>query len=225
MSVLLWALAIPIFLFILFPLASCTSSSLSEIYLTQFNWNEIDNIWLKVGYYGICWTGKNGTCVRTTGQSASHIVDHVFHNATARQNDIDGVQFALNLESNVFVAFMTAGGLDWFISLILVSIVMLTDGRAGAVLRTAAKMTAASAAMLMVASAWATSQSVAALEALSSYTDGNAVKGGTLLLALQWVAAILASLYSWGVFHVTNKDADKVGGNYSYKIGRRGGDV
>lgn len=53
-GIILWVVAIPIFLFVLFPLASCTTDKLSGIYLMEFQWitETGKKLWFRVGYYG-----------------------------------------------------------------------------------------------------------------------------------------------------------------------------
>lgn len=225
----LWILAIPIFLFTLFPLISSTAKTLSGIYLLEWQWYEPSNpstkIWFRIGYYGLCWVGGDfhTSCVRTTGQSTSSIAKHFNFdkNDSNYQNSLDTISFGLELQRSVFVAFMTAGGIDWLISLVLVTLVVLANGRAAGWLRTAAKFTAGSAAILMIASAWSTGQAVGALEAYAKYGSfTNFMKGGNLLVGLQWTAAVLSCFFAWGVAHVCSRDGGKGDAGYSYDIGR-----
>lgn len=107
---------------------------------------------------------------------------------------------------------MTAGGLAWFISLILISLVILRGSSAGRLIRSAAKATSLAGATLMIASAWATNSAVKALEIGSD----RSMEGGTLLYGLQWVASILAFFFAYLVSSVADSDD----GGKAYHLGR-----
>ena len=213
----------PIFLFILFPLVSCTSNGTSGIYLLEWKQTDLNNKtnWFRVGYYGLCWvggdfSGKDQTCARTSGKSATSISKQVY-GLSSPTNDI---KLALDLEKDVFVAFMTAAGVIWLVSLIGAILLIVRKGKAGVPVRLTAKLTAAISAILMVAASWATSSGVAALEALNRYsTFSSDFKGGDLLVGLQWAAAVLACVYAYLVFRLANKDTAKED-TYNYNIGR-----
>lgn len=117
------------------------------------------------------------------------------------------IKLALKLQSDVFVASMTAGGVAWLISLVLATLLVLAGSRAGRLLRLSAKTLALAAAMLMFASAWATGSAGKALEVAESK---GTVQRGTLLVALQWIAAILSFAHAWAVTSVADDvDAGK----------------
>ncbi|KAG9527804.1 hypothetical protein KCU97_g24477, partial [Aureobasidium melanogenum] len=127
-------------------------------------------------------------CLATTGRSSKDLVKG-FHIDTNNNSIFD---YPLKLQHDVFVAFLTAGGVVWLISLILISLVILRGSSAGRLIRSAAKATSLAGATLMIASAWATNSAVKALEVVSS----GSLQGGTLLYGLQWVAAILAFIFA-----------------------------
>ncbi|KAG9685764.1 hypothetical protein KCU95_g9526, partial [Aureobasidium melanogenum] len=211
LGVMIWALAVPIFLFTIFPLVSSTSTGTSGIYLLTYKWNDDDHSWLRLGYYGLCIVhNKHGgdRCLTTTGHSSKDLVK-AFHIDTDRN---DQFNYPLKLQHDVFVAFLTAGGVVWLISLILISLVILRGSSAGRLIRSAAKATSLASATLMIASAWATNSAVKALEVVSSGT----LQGGTLLYGLQWVAAILAFFFAYAVSSV----ADSEDGGKAYYLGR-----
>ncbi|KAG2161441.1 hypothetical protein JADG_001180 [Aureobasidium aubasidani] len=195
LGVIIWALAIPIFLFTIFPLVSSTSTGTSGIYLLTYKWNSDEHEWLRLGYYGMCIVGgkHKDWCVTTTGRSGKDLAK-AFNIDTKYAPDFD---YPRKLQRDVFVAFLTAGGVVWFISLILI---------------TAAKTTSLAGATLMVASAWATNSAVRALEVVST----NSIKGGNLLYGLQWVAAVLAFIYAYVVSSV----ADSEDGRRAHYLGR-----
>ena len=169
----------------------------------------------------MCWVnGKQSQCYKTSTGSSKSLAQKIFHNTDAP--NVNGIDFGLDLQHNVFVAFMTAAGIDWLLSLVLASLCILAHQRAGKLLRTLAKVTSTSAAVLMIASAWATGQSVAALEALAKHSgaDYNDLKGGSLLVGLQWTAAVLACFHAWGVVHVANKSEEDPFKDETYRIGR-----
>ena len=116
---------------------------------------------------------------------------------------------------------MTAGGIDWFLSVVLACLLLFTKSP-NRILRLAAKISAWSAALLMVASAWSTSQSVAGLEAFQRWGQAyfNGLKGGSLLVGLQWVAAILSCIHAWAVSALAN-DAEGKSDSYSYSMSTR----
>ncbi|KAF4547614.1 Hypothetical protein D9617_39g039490 [Elsinoe fawcettii] len=222
-GIALWILAIPIFLFTLFPLMSSTASGVSNIYLLSAAWNTEDrkDTVMRIGYYGLCWVG-GGTptlCLATTGTSAKSIAEKHFPEER-RDDTIRGIQFALDLQRKVFVAFMTAGGLAWLVSLGLITMVILAKGNAGRSWRLAARLTASVAAVLMVSSAWATNQAVQAMMVMDSYTAGDQrfFTAGNTLVALQWIAAILACVFAFGVGHVAGQGQRE--SVYTYNMGR-----
>ncbi|CAD0081618.1 unnamed protein product [Aureobasidium vineae] len=211
LGIMIWALAVPIFLFTLFPLISSTSNGLSGIYLLTHKWNDDDHSWLRLGYYGLCIVhSKHGGdhCMTTTGRSSKDLVKG-FNIDTDNKGTFN---YDLKLQHDVFVAFLTAGGVIWFISLVFISLVILRGSSAGRLIRSAAKVTSLAGATLMIASAWATNSAVKALEVS---TNGS-VQGGTLLYGLQWVAAILAFVFAYAVSSV----ADSEGGSKAYHLGR-----
>ncbi|KAI4720126.1 hypothetical protein E4T48_03693 [Aureobasidium sp. EXF-10727] len=217
LGIMIWALAVPIFLFTLFPLISSTSTGLSGIYLLTHKWNNDDHSWLRLGYYadspykGMCIIhNKHGgdRCMSTTGRSSKDLVKG-FNIDT---DDKGTFNYDLKLQHDVFVAFLTAGGVIWLISLIFISLVILRGSSAGRLIRSTAKATSLAGATLMIASAWATNSAVKALEVS---TNGS-VQGGTLLYGLQWVAAILAFIFAYAVSSV----ADLEGGGKAYHLGR-----
>ncbi|THX99806.1 hypothetical protein D6D03_06946 [Aureobasidium pullulans] len=219
LGVIIWALAIPIFLFTIFPLVSSTSTGTSGIYLLTYKWNSDEHEWLRLGYYGelfaeryllgpladcpyegMCVVGgkHKDWCVTTTGRSGKDLAK-AFNIDTKYAPDFD---YPRKLQRDVFVAFLTAGGVVWFISLILITFVILRGSSAGRLIRSAAKTTSLAGATLMVASAWATNSAVRALEVAST----NSIKGGNLLYGLQWVAAVLAFIYAYVVSSVANSE-------------------
>lgn len=146
-------------------------------------------------------------CLTTTGRSSKDLVK-AFHIDTDHYSIFD---YPLKLQHDVFVAFLTAGGIIWLISLILISLVILKGSSAGRLIRSAAKITSLAGATLLVASAWATNSAVKALEVGSGF-----VQSGTLLYGLQWVAAILAFIFAYAVSSV----ADSEDGGKAYYLGR-----
>ncbi|GAM89277.1 hypothetical protein ANO11243_073140 [Dothideomycetidae sp. 11243] len=221
---LIAVLSVPIFLLTLFPLIASTSKSLDNIYLISLIWDNTVKpvVLLRVGYYGMCWKNSPAdVCLGTSSRSAKTIVSKVFGpNPSQSADDIAGVQFALDLQRKVFVAFMTAGGLAWFFSLILVVLVIIAKGNAGASWRTVATWLASIGAILMVASAWSTTSGVRSLEVASAYLNPEPgfITGGNLLIGLQWAAAILTVIYAWAVSRVTSEGRkDDV---YTYNMGR-----
>ncbi|PSK42213.1 hypothetical protein B9Z65_4127 [Elsinoe australis] len=222
-GILLWILAVPIFLFTLFPLMSSTSAGVSNIYLLSAAWNteaRKDTL-LRIGYYGLCWVGggKPTLCLATTGASAKSIADKHFPE-DGRDDSIRGIQFALDLQRKVFVAFMTAGGLAWLVSLVLVTFIIISKGNAGRSWRYAARLLASVAAVLMVSSAWATNQAIKAMIVMDEYTAGDQryFTAGNTLVALQWIAAILACVFAFGVNHVSGSgQREQV---YTYNLGK-----
>ncbi|KEQ88308.1 hypothetical protein M438DRAFT_351597 [Aureobasidium pullulans EXF-150] len=210
LGVIIWTLAIPIFLFTIFPLVSSTSTGTSGIYLLTYKWNSDEHEWLRLGYYGMCIVGgkHKDWCVTTTGRSGKDLAK-AFNIDTKYAPDFD---YPRKLQRDVFVAFLTAGGVVWFISLILITFVILRGSSAGRLIRSAAKTTSLAGATLMVASAWATNSAVRALEVAST----NSIKGGNLLYGLQWVAAVLAFIYAYVVSSV----ADSEDGGKAHYLGR-----
>lgn len=229
-AVIVWALAIPIILFTgksnasfllhrseltkrtVFPLVSCVSTPTNNIYLVSVLWNSDDGTWLRIGYYGLCLVSSTtSACATVTGRTSTSIAKKW---GTTTTDDIAGIESALNLQGEVFVAFMTAGGIDWLFSVVLATAVVLQSGRANRGLKAAAKVTAISTAMLMFASAWATNS---AAKALSVAAGGSSVKQGTLLIALQWIAAILSFFHAWAVTNVVDaEDIAKTSSRISY---------
>ncbi|CAD0086984.1 unnamed protein product, partial [Aureobasidium mustum] len=203
LGIIIWALAVPIFLFTIFPLVSSTSTGTSGIYLLEYKWNDEDHSWLRLGYYH-----GGDRCLTTTGRSSKNLVK-AFHIDTDHYSIFD---YPLKLQHDVFVAFLTAGGVIWLISLILISLVILKGSSAGRLIRSAAKITSLAGATLMIASAWATNSAVKALEV----NPVASLQGGTLLYGLQWVAAILAFIFAYAVSSV----ADSEDGGKAYYLGR-----
>ncbi|KAG8631404.1 hypothetical protein KVT40_000544 [Elsinoe batatas] len=222
-GLLLWLLSPLIFLLTLFPLMSSTSPSLSNIYLLSAAWNteSRQNTSLRIGYYGLCWVGGASPtlCVASTGKSAQAIAEKHFPEER-RDDTIRGIQFALDLQRKVFVAFMTAGGLAWLVSLGLITMVILAKGNAGRSWRVAARMAASVGAVLMVASAWATTQAVRAMVVIDEYTAGEEryFAPGNTLVGLQWLAAILACGFAAGVGRVAGQGTRE--SVYTYNMGR-----
>ncbi|PNS18185.1 hypothetical protein CAC42_3630 [Sphaceloma murrayae] len=222
-GILLWILSIPIFLFTLLPLISSTSAGVSHVYLLSAAWNTESrkDTLLRIGYYGLCWIGggQSTVCVTTTGASARSIAENHF-SEKGRDNTIRGIQFALDLQRSVFVAFMTAGGLAWLVSLILVTLIVLARGNASRSWRYAARLLSSSAAVLMVSSAWATGQAIRAMIIMDEYTAGNEryFTPGTTLIALQWIAALLTCIYAFGVGHVSAAGQNEQ--VYTYNLGK-----
>ncbi|KAF2225460.1 hypothetical protein BDZ85DRAFT_307320 [Elsinoe ampelina] len=224
LGLLLWLLSPLIFLLTLFPLMSSTSPSLSNIYLLSAAWNteSRQDTSLRIGYYGLCWVGGGSPtlCVASTGKSAQGIAEAHFPEER-RDDTIRGIQFALDLQRKVFVAFMTAGGLAWLVSLGLITMVILAKGgNAGRSWRVAARMAASVGAVLMVASAWATTQAVRAMVVMDEYTAGEEryFAAGNTLVGLQWVAAILACGFAVGVGRVAGQGTRE--SVYTYNMGR-----
>ncbi|KAF2149887.1 hypothetical protein K461DRAFT_281115 [Myriangium duriaei CBS 260.36] len=217
--ILIAILTIPIFLFTIFPLIGATTNSMSGLYLFSQAWNSQTGSRLNVGYYGLCWKNLGDTkingCIGTTSKSAQDVAKKFFDmNQQGIDDIIAGIQLALDLQRKVFVAFMTAGGLAWFVSLILVGLIIVAKGNAGASWRAVATVFAYAGAVLMIASAWSTTSGVRALEVVTL----KDVKAGTTLLALQWVAAILATVHAWAVSRVSS--SSKKEDVYSYSMGR-----
>ncbi|KAI5245047.1 hypothetical protein E4T42_06930 [Aureobasidium subglaciale] len=210
LGVIIWALAVPIFLFTIFPLVSATSTGLKGIYLFKYKWNSEDGSWLRLGYYGLCIVGgkhSGDRCLTTTGRSGKDLYKGFGIDIDNRKS----FDLALKLQHDVFTAFMTAGGLAWFISLILISLVILRGSSAGRLVRSAAEATSLAGATLMIASAWATNSAVKALEIGSD----RSMEGGTLLYGLQWVASILAFFFAYLVSSVADSDD----GGKAYRLG------
>ena len=246
LGVLIWILAVPIFLFTrkssilsfkqhsisrnlpVFPLVSSTSMSTNGIYLLTYSWNSDDNSWLRLGYYGeikhkldawpllrfqgLCIVGHNKKsgfkdhCQSTSGKSSKDLAKHW------SIDDTSAFDYPLRLQHDVFVAFLTAGGIIWLVSLIMISLVILRGSSAGRIVRSISKITALCSAVLMMASAWATNAAVRALEATA---DGKEFKGGLLLYGLQWVGAILCFIYTYLVNSVADSEDGK-----TYYLGR-----
>ncbi|KAI5196980.1 hypothetical protein E4T38_08232 [Aureobasidium subglaciale] len=147
---------------IVFPLVSATSTGLKGIYLLKYKWNSEDGSWLRLGYYGLCIVGgkhSGDRCLTTTGRSGKDLYKGFGIDIDNRKS----FDLPLKLQHDVFTAFMTAGGLAWFISLILISLVILRGSSAGRLVRNAAEATSLAGATLMIASAWATNSAVKAL--------------------------------------------------------------
>ncbi|KAI5268874.1 hypothetical protein E4T47_07478 [Aureobasidium subglaciale] len=205
---------------IVFPLVSATSTGLKGIYLLKYKWNSEDGSWLRLGYYGklilihaqgLCIVGgkhSGDRCLTTTGRSGKDLYKGFGIDIDNRKS----FDLPLKLQHDVFTAFMTAGRLAWFISLILISLVILRGSSAGRLIRSAAKATSLAGATLMIASAWATNSAVKALEIGSD----RSMEGGTLLYGLQWVASILAFFFAYLVSSVADSDD----GGKAYHLGR-----
>lgn len=195
---------------------------MSNIYLLEWQENEPNTDqtnWFRIGYYGICFLGGKSinTCVGTSGKSADKIWSDLFGTS---DGDTDA-QIAIYLQRNAFVAFMTAAGIAWLISLFLATMIALTAGKAGRSWCFTAKLFASVSAILMVSASWATSSAIAAIEAFTKFGAANTAKltGGTTLVALQWLAAILTCFYTWAVYHLCN-DQEPKADTYSYNMGR-----
>jgi hypothetical protein len=152
-------------------------------------------------------------CQTTTGRSGEDLAK----NWNLRSNYVPVFNYILELQHSVFVGFLTAGGVVWLVSLILITLVILRGHfgervvrnmvvvRKMTLIRKMAVMTSLVAAILMVASAWATNSAAKALE-LAGHGHGTAVKGGSALSGLQWVGAILAFVYAYAVSAVVHAE-------------------
>lgn len=87
-------------------------------------------------------------------------------------------------------------------------------------MKVAAKGTAVAAALLVFASAWATNSATAALEVV---VGSEQLKRGTLLIALQWIAAILIAVNAWAVVRVADREEGAKGRGDGYLIARQWG--
>lgn len=161
--------------------------------------------------------GFPDTCTRTTGISAPRVAAKLdIHDTESGTNQIT-IGDLLKLQRGVLVAFMTAGGLIWLASLVFTTLVLIRGGVGSTAERTAARATAMIAAALMVASAWSTGQSAAAVQ----YVAAVATRRGTSLIALQWCAAVLSCLFAWAVAKVTGAEAGRRGVE-TYGMGQGG---
>lgn len=154
----------------------------------------------------MCFTNAPRTICHSTSSKSTSQVIRLFNLDGNDDNNKTGISQLLRLQNRVFTAFMTAAGIFWLLSLVLVSVVIVTGGTGSRVFRTTTRTITFISVLLMVASAWSTGQAVAAV---NTYISEKALfRSGTTLIALQWVAAILNCFYAWAVTHVTSADRE-----------------
>lgn len=159
---------------------------------------------------------KNWYCTSTASHSAKSLAEH-YGFSSSDKTAIASFQPAINLQRNGFVPLLTAGGVAWLISLVLVTLVILAGMRAVRVLRLATKLFAHAAFVLMVVSAWGIGTATSAIKDENDYAlDGLGMKRGDLLLALQWVAAVLVCLHTWVACQVADREGGKTAPVPSY---------
>ncbi|GAB7352759.1 hypothetical protein MBLNU459_g3108t1 [Dothideomycetes sp. NU459] len=209
LDMVIYILAVPIFLFTLFPLISATSNRMSGIYIMEVDWQTLATT--RFGYYGICLkdSAKAWVCTSTAGTTPKSLSAR-FGEPDPDATLLTGFDLILSLQRNGFVALLTAAGLAWILSLVLATLVALAGVRAGRLLRFAAKLLAVAAFVLAVASAWGVGIATAAIAASEGSADRDWIKRGDLLLGLQWVAAVLVGVHAWAVCKVADVEGGKV---------------